>query len=62
MTPLRVPPPPPLWKVPVVAGVKPVPVKVTMVPEGAPVARSAGVCEETTGPATVKAAANAALS
>jgi hypothetical protein len=44
-----------------VVGVKPVPVKVTVVPYAVPTAIAAGVDEVTAGPATENAAANGAL-
>jgi hypothetical protein len=50
--------PPPDVTVPVVVAVKPVPVKVTTVPTGAPTAMPVGVCEVITGPATETAAGN----
>jgi 2-methylaconitate cis-trans-isomerase PrpF len=58
-TPLSVPPCEVM--LPTAVLVKPVPVKVTTVPTGAPTAMSAGDCEMMTGPETVTPAANAAL-
>lgn len=47
--------------VPVVVGPKPVPVKATIVPTGAPTASATGAAVVMTGPATLKAAGNTVL-